>query len=264
LSIYICTNFIQELKIYEIASSVTDAIAKSALTSRQSPWDATSSLDRPGDILNQLQRILSSCRGGNKTLVSMLCTKIAEVQNGQMLLIEPNSRIIEQEDTEEQWHDSVDSNGMAFTMSMELGNVNGPSVFDDQQEETPMASFVNTQDRDSSTPPALPGNQLHQQLPQIPRLLSQQQQSSFLPFSSWPFQEPPDLLPDSANTFERPRDLYRQAQQNYAINASFGISGMGNGEGIERFMSTGELWNNALGLNIEGLGSGPEPVEQWN
>jgi len=82
-----------ELKIYEIASSVADSIAYDVAISRMSSGD---SADRPRDILTQLQRILSSCRGGNKRLVAMLCNKIAEAQTGQQLLLEPRSGFIEE------------------------------------------------------------------------------------------------------------------------------------------------------------------------
>jgi hypothetical protein len=79
-----------ELKIYEIASSVTEAIASiSRVSSRQS-------MNRPREILNQLHTILSSCRGGNQQLVSQLRTKISQVQGTQPMLIGPSSRIIEE------------------------------------------------------------------------------------------------------------------------------------------------------------------------
>jgi hypothetical protein len=47
------------------------------------------------EVLNQLHRILMSCRGGNETLSMMLRMKITEVQNGEPLLLEPSSRIRE-------------------------------------------------------------------------------------------------------------------------------------------------------------------------
>ncbi|KAK2005078.1 fungal-specific transcription factor domain-containing protein [Colletotrichum falcatum] len=69
-----------EFKIYEIASAVTDAVANNFRLPR-------SSADGPRDILLQLQRVLASCRGGNKALLEMLCTRIAEVQHGPLLAI---------------------------------------------------------------------------------------------------------------------------------------------------------------------------------
>lgn len=67
----------QEYKIYEIARAVTDAVANGILLPRNSSLS-----DRASDILNQLQRKLASCRGGNKTLLSLLRARIAEVQAG--------------------------------------------------------------------------------------------------------------------------------------------------------------------------------------
>ncbi|KAL1851400.1 hypothetical protein VTK73DRAFT_9429 [Phialemonium thermophilum] len=66
-----------EYKIYEIARAVADAVANGILLPRTS-----ASSDGPGDILHQLQRKLASCRGGNKTLLSLLRARIAEVQGG--------------------------------------------------------------------------------------------------------------------------------------------------------------------------------------
>ena len=56
------------------------------------------------DILNQLHRMLASCRGGNMTLASMLQTKIAQLHEHQALLLEPSVRI---EDISEQWLDPM-------------------------------------------------------------------------------------------------------------------------------------------------------------
>ncbi|KAK2764450.1 hypothetical protein FQN54_009144 [Arachnomyces sp. PD_36] len=71
-------GFGMELKIYEIASSVADAISKLALLPRALSW---SNEDRPSNILTRLHLILSSFRGGgNKTLVDMLYKKMAQAQ----------------------------------------------------------------------------------------------------------------------------------------------------------------------------------------
>lgn len=58
--------------------------------------------DNAREILNQLHRILSSYRGGNLTLASMLFLKIAQIQDQQPLLLEPSSRV---EELNEQWPD---------------------------------------------------------------------------------------------------------------------------------------------------------------
>ncbi|KAK1464341.1 fungal specific transcription factor [Colletotrichum melonis] len=87
-----------EFKIYEIASAVTDAVANNFRLPR-------TSTDGPRDILLQLQRVLASCRGGNKALLEMLCARIAEVQDGPLLIMNrsPTSRIQEVDD--DQWRD---------------------------------------------------------------------------------------------------------------------------------------------------------------
>ena len=51
--------------------------------------------DSPREVLDQLHRILASCRGGNKFLISTLCSRIAELQDCPQLLIEPDSRVVE-------------------------------------------------------------------------------------------------------------------------------------------------------------------------
>lgn len=67
-----------ELKIYEIASALTDALAANLDFLRSSVGIEV----RPVDMLVQLQRLLASSRGGNKPLLTLLCARIAEVENG--------------------------------------------------------------------------------------------------------------------------------------------------------------------------------------
>lgn len=67
-----------ELKIYEIASALTDALA----TNLDLLQSSVSMSARPVDMLIQLQRLLASSRGGNKPLLTLLCARIAEVENG--------------------------------------------------------------------------------------------------------------------------------------------------------------------------------------
>lgn len=80
-----------ELKIFEIASALTDALASnldllgSSTRSSSSNGPGAAGVDiniRPVEMLVQLQRLLASSRGGNKPLLTMLCARIAEVENG--------------------------------------------------------------------------------------------------------------------------------------------------------------------------------------
>lgn len=88
-----------ELKIFEIASTLTDALAsnleflRTNTTGSSSPGSSPTPTQnapgagadiqiRPVDMLVQLQRLLASSRGGNKPLLTMLCARIAEVENG--------------------------------------------------------------------------------------------------------------------------------------------------------------------------------------
>ncbi|KAE8371043.1 fungal-specific transcription factor domain-containing protein [Aspergillus bertholletiae] len=67
-----------ELKIYEVANSLADAITDLAALPLSPEWDGDS---RPNYILSRLHSILSTFRGGgNKKLVDILCQKMAEVQ----------------------------------------------------------------------------------------------------------------------------------------------------------------------------------------
>ena len=68
-------NIIQELKIYDIACSVVDSIAK-----LESDKSAQREDLNPREVLNQLQNILSTCRGGNTTLVKQISDRLARIQ----------------------------------------------------------------------------------------------------------------------------------------------------------------------------------------
>lgn len=83
-----------ELKIFEIATSVTDAIAYAA---RSISWV---SMNRPRELLNRLHQILSSTRGGNQNLVMMLRGKIAQITSAAPMstLVEPSAQVIEEVD----------------------------------------------------------------------------------------------------------------------------------------------------------------------
>ncbi|ROV90119.1 hypothetical protein VMCG_09769 [Cytospora schulzeri] len=66
-----------ELKIFEIANALTDALATNLDLLRSSVGMDV----RPVDMLIQLQKLLASSRGGNKTLLTLLCARIAEVES---------------------------------------------------------------------------------------------------------------------------------------------------------------------------------------
>jgi hypothetical protein len=59
-----------EFKTYDIASTVIDAMNSNI---------SVSPTDRPEEVLTGLQRMLSSCRGGNKSLLASLCFKMASI-----------------------------------------------------------------------------------------------------------------------------------------------------------------------------------------
>ncbi|RGP77474.1 sucrose utilization suc1 [Fusarium longipes] len=65
-----------EFKTFEIATAVIDAMA-----SNHSITD-----DRSGPVLHQLRDILSSCRGGNRTLLSLLTIRMDAIFNAGRLL----------------------------------------------------------------------------------------------------------------------------------------------------------------------------------
>jgi hypothetical protein len=68
------------------------------------------------EVLNQLHRILASCRGGNVALASMLYLKIAHIQDRQPLLLEPTSQI------QELYGDWPDHINTTAGFSFEVGN----------------------------------------------------------------------------------------------------------------------------------------------
>ncbi|KAF5254360.1 hypothetical protein FANTH_845 [Fusarium anthophilum] len=71
-----------EFKTFEIATAVIDAIAS----------DHSIQIDQSGPILHQLRDILSSCRGGNRTLLSLLTIRMDAIFNsGRMLEPEGDS-----------------------------------------------------------------------------------------------------------------------------------------------------------------------------
>jgi hypothetical protein len=246
---------------------VTDAISRRALTSGSSFWDS-SSVDRPGDILNQLHRILSSCRGGYKPLVQILCTRIAEVQDRELLLIEPSSRIIEEDDMDEQWRlesgDSINSE-IDFGVSMAMGSMEQQccDTLLERQEQPLIQDFNDDQTRQSLTP-----KQLSSSSDDLSPPLTQLQQT--FPFSSW------DFFNTSNNIIQNPGPFNPSFG-----TATFPLSGAEaiQAQGIDRW----DMWADAriaagvnvglsmdmavgvaVGMGMDGMGSAPEAVEQWN
>ncbi|KAH1424519.1 hypothetical protein KXV70_000279 [Aspergillus fumigatus] len=68
-----------ELKLYEIANSLADAVMNMEMARWPPVWDVES---RPSQILTRLHAILSTFRGGgNKQLVELLYKKMAEVES---------------------------------------------------------------------------------------------------------------------------------------------------------------------------------------
>lgn len=90
-----------ELKIFEIASALTDALASNVGLLRAGGNNSSNNHNgsggiggriRPVDMLVQLQRLLASSRGGNKPLLTMLCARIAEVESGGASASSPPGR----------------------------------------------------------------------------------------------------------------------------------------------------------------------------
>lgn len=75
-----------EFKTYEIATAVVDAVA----ADHPGPMAATLTLGHPKDVLAGLYNMLSSSRGGNKALLSLLNTKMANSCPDLRLLIQPS------------------------------------------------------------------------------------------------------------------------------------------------------------------------------
>jgi hypothetical protein len=69
-----------ELKIFEIASAFTEYIY-TLTTGADMARHLSNTGARPVEMLVKLQRLLASSRGGNKTLLTLLCARIAEVES---------------------------------------------------------------------------------------------------------------------------------------------------------------------------------------
>ncbi|KAI8174855.1 putative sucrose utilization protein SUC1 [Colletotrichum sp. SAR 10_75] len=133
-----------EFKIYEIASAVTDAVANNFRLPR-------ASTDGPRDILLQLQRVLASCRGGNKALLEMLCARIAEVQDGPLMIMNRNPSPRVQEVDDEHWREerSAGSNGSP-SMFTPIDGVSDAAAASAYAQAQAQASFMAMLDKDNS------------------------------------------------------------------------------------------------------------------
>lgn len=69
-----------ELKIFEIASALTEYIYMLTTGAYMLGYVENTGV-RPVEMLVKLQRLLASSRGGNKTLLTLLCARIAEVES---------------------------------------------------------------------------------------------------------------------------------------------------------------------------------------
>ncbi|KAK1636489.1 fungal-specific transcription factor [Colletotrichum phormii] len=141
-----------EFKIYEIASAVTDAVANNFRLPR-------TSTDGPRDILLQLQRVLASCRGGNKALLEMLCARIAEVQDGPLLIMNrsPTSRVQEVDD-DDQWRDDRNAAAAAAAAASGQPDIFAPinGVSHSNQPYGPPSNFSSMFDKDGGTAQGIP------------------------------------------------------------------------------------------------------------
>ncbi len=197
----------------------------------------------------------------------MLCNKIAEVQNGQMLLMQPSNRIIEEEDSPEQWPPETSDNmdgQIDFDMGINLGSMDGQIGFSEQAaylEESAVPDFGEDAERDDLSPQSSisSNNNLPLRMPPSSSS-SQQQRQQFLAYTTWGVQDPSNMLPTPSGGFDRTReaDIYSQLQQN--LNGAFGIGNPDEVDGLDRFTSPTDIW----AASTMGLGGGPEAVEQWN
>ena len=205
----------KEFKIYEIATAVTDALSNNSRLS----W---ASADRPRDILNRLQQILASCRGGNKMLVSLLCNKIAELQNQPQMLLEPSSRI---EELDDQWLLQSTTSPAASLYDPNMDFMQHPQGFASSQQPMPNyesgmgeGGTESMEDTDDATPPDF--SILQQRA--IPQLMD----------LSWY----PSMMGEWPSSLNSSTDLFEQLQNFDGSFNSLESSGT-----LETFMSTGNL-----------------------
>ncbi|KAM0440046.1 hypothetical protein ACHAPT_001149 [Fusarium lateritium] len=98
-----------EFKTFEIATAVIDAMASN---------HSAIPIDQPGPILHRLRDILSSCRGGNRTLLSLLTIKMDAVSGSGLLLETPNDDAIVFQMNPQQGFDTADLLATQSNISM--------------------------------------------------------------------------------------------------------------------------------------------------
>ncbi|RDW77909.1 fungal specific transcription factor-2 [Coleophoma crateriformis] len=199
-----------EYKIYEIASAVTDA-----LVNTRQLWDIS---DQPREILHQLQRILASSRGGNKMLVSMLCSKMASIQHDSLLMVEPSSRV---EELDDHWaSDSTTSPEAPFDMNADY-TFSAPASM--SSPDSPLSGgrngFESNLRQDFAMPP-----RTHAQLP-LP---------DFMDFPWAPG------ATNNASSLAGPTDLFEQLQHFDGSFNDVGLSGS-----MDRFIVNNDIWDGA-------------------
>ncbi|KAM0556950.1 hypothetical protein ACHAPJ_005628 [Fusarium lateritium] len=87
-----------EFKTFEIATAVIDAMASDHFTVAD---------DQSGPILHQLRDILSSCRGGNRTLLSLLTMRMDAIFNSGRLLEGSDSEAVVFEAPQASFHNTA-------------------------------------------------------------------------------------------------------------------------------------------------------------
>jgi hypothetical protein len=203
----------QEFKIYEIASAVTDAVANNVLA----PWSVS---DRPRDILNQLQRTLASVRGGNKTLISMLCAKISQLQDAPEMIIEPSRRV---EELDDQWSSESNKSPDAVVDSKSEGTGTPPVFPQVQPEPENIKSLYDGSNMPQTTEYVALANFGDVQL----QMLQQR---------AWNSDSMDDWISSSPS-----RDLYQQLRN---FDGSFNnVESSGT---LDRIFPNSDLWDNAM------------------
>lgn len=118
-----------EFKTYEIATAVVDAVASGT---QPGAMGATLALGHPKDVLTGLYNILSSSRGGNKTLLGLLNSKMATSCPDLRILMQPSptatsqalvpATSLAQQDDEWNWN-YFTSTGILGPESFDLGQM---------------------------------------------------------------------------------------------------------------------------------------------
>lgn len=214
----------------------------------------------------------------------MLCHKIAAVQNGEMLLLEPSlepsnhNRIIEEEIEGGQWQiESCGDDGVGVSSAYDLvssGMTAGPDMdtFPPEQSSN-IHTYGDDQGSDVISPQASQHSSLspediqqqhqHQHQPS-PSLQQQQHQAHFLPFTTWDFSPANGFVDSAPNTHAhshtREADLYAQLRQDFA---SSGGAGAGGGAGGGPFGMPIPISGVDVGGDNPNVGMGSGAYVQW-